>query len=499
MSSRSLADPRGLIRGLGTPAAVLRNGVIVAKNALLREVLGGPDGEQPIDDVLDPESSRSTLAWLAAARASGGPAGPHTAQLVSSAGRALSADLSYLPVEGTAGSALLLVRLTGPNDIRHGVLAELRGRFGEIINAVEDIVVVHAIDGQFLLANRAVQDFVGQPEEELLKLNIKDFIPESQHAAVRERAATRVAGVSDRMYTYDITVISPDGQERELEISSAPILVNGDPVAVLVIGRFRDAAQLRTRALERERDSAVAANHAKREFLAHMSHEVRTPINIIFGMTEMALDEELPSDARRYVGRVRDAASTLLSLVEDVLEFSRVEARKYAVRPRRFALRERLAATIDGLATVAWGRGLSIETSVASDVPDDVIGDPDRLHQVLVNLLTNALKFTPQGRVGVRVECASADVPGQHHVRFAVFDEGVGLTVEQRARIFDPFQQMHEEEDAAEGTGLGLAIVRELVTLLGGQIWVESEPGEGSTFYFDAVFQDPSSDPSAAR
>ncbi len=457
-------------------------------NASLREVLGVGSEEQSVDSLVAPDALQSTRAWLVAAEASGAPAGPHDSRLSTVDGRSLGVELSFVPVRGTDGCALLLARLHGPLDLRHGVLAELRGRFGEMIDAAEEIVVVHAIDGQFLLANRATQELIQKTEKELLQLNIKDFIPESQHAAVRERAATRVAGVSDRMYSYEISVIDAAEQERVLEISSAPILVDSDPVAVLVIGRFRDERRLRERALERERDAAIAANHAKREFLAHMSHEVRTPINIIFGMTEMTLDLELSAEARAYVGRAREAAGTLLSLVEDVLEFSRVEARKYAVRPREFALRERLASTIEGLSTVAWSRGLTIETEVAADVPDVVVGDPDRLHQVLVNLLTNALKFTPKGRVGVRIARASAEMPGQHHLRFAVFDTGLGLTVEQRAGIFDPFQQMHEEEEPGEGTGLGLAIVRELVTLLGGQIWVESEPGQGSTFYFDAVF-----------
>ncbi len=488
MRSRARADFRSLIRGLGSPAAVLRDGVIVAKNAALRELLGLADEEQSLPSLVAPHVLSSARAWLEAAVASGAPAGPHGSILVDVEGREIGTEISFLPVSGTGGCAVLLVSLTAPRDVPHGVLAELRDRFGEMIDAAEEILVIHAIDGGILLANRAAQLLTRRTEAELLQLNIKDFIPETQHAAVRERAATRVAGVSDRMYSYEVTVLDGDGAERELEISSAPIMVQSEPAAVLVIGRFRQEGQDRERALERERDTAVAANHAKREFLAHMSHEVRTPINIIFGMIEMTLDLDLPDEARRHLGRARDAAGTLLSLVQDVLEFSRVEARKYAVRPRAFVLRERLASTIDGLATMAWAQGLTIESDVAPDVPEVVVGDPDRLHQVLVNLLTNALKYTPQGRVAVRVEQASAEMADRHHLRFAVSDTGVGLTVDQRARIFDPFQQVHEGDARGEGTGLGLAIVRELVTLLGGQIWVESEPGEGSTFYFDAVF-----------
>lgn len=463
----------------------------MAKNAELRRVLEVGEADQPVSELVAPESRASVRAWLEAAAAAEAPAGPHAARLITAGGRELACELSHLPISGTDGAALLLARLHGPEEVRHGVLAELRARFGEILDAAGELVVVHAIDGQFLLANRAVEKLTGRTQDELRQLNIKDFIPASQHPAVRERAASRVAGVSDRMYSYDVTVIGADGVERTLDIHSAPILVESDPVAVLVVGRIRDEQAQRARLLERERDDAVAANHAKREFLAHLSHEVRTPINIIFGMTEMALDADISKEAEGYLFRARDAAGTLLSLVEDVLEFSRFEARKYAIRPRAFALRQRLDATIDGLSTMAWGRGLTIEREVAADVPETVVGDPDRLHQILANLLTNALKFTPKGRVGVRVECASDVMSGKHHVRFAVFDTGVGLTVEQRARIFDPFLQIQDEpRETEEGTGLGLAIVRELVTLLGGQIWVESEVGVGSTFYFDAVFDE---------
>jgi len=474
---------------MGSPAAVLHNGAIVAANAALRAVLGDRAEEQTLEELVVAESRASTRAWVAAAVASGGPAGPQHSRLVSATGLPLDVELSYLPVSGSGGRAVLLVRLQGPFDIQHGVLAEMRTRFGEIIDSAHELVLVHTIDGRFLLANRAVQKLTRKTEDELLSLNIKDFMPASQHAAVRERAATRVAGVSDRMYSYEVTAIDADGNERPLEISSAPLLSEGDPVAVLVIGRFRDERQRRELALERERDDAVAADHAKREFLAHMSHEVRTPINIIYGMTEMALDFDLPDGARHHVERAREAAGTLLSLVADVLEFSRVEARKYAVRPRVFEIRETLAATVEGLSTMAWGRGLTIETEVSPDVPDRLVGDPDRLHQVLVNLLTNALKFTPKGRVGVRVENASAQMSEGHHLRFAVFDTGIGLTVEQRATIFDPFQQLDRPGAPDEGTGLGLTIVRELVMLLGGQIWVESRLGKGTTFYFDAVFE----------
>jgi PAS domain S-box-containing protein len=373
----------------------------------------------------------------------------------------------------------------------HPIVAEIRSHYRELIDAMQEMVVVHAIDGTILIANHAAQEMVGRPEADLLRMNIKDFIPATEHGAVRERAATRTEHRSRRMYSYEVTIHSASGDEERLEVSSAPIFAEGEPIAVVVLARFKDA---RERRLEDQREAAVLANRAKSEFLAHMSHEIRTPINIIFGMTEMALDGDLPAETRECLDKARIAADTLLNLVNDVLEFSRLEARKYSLRPRAFGLPARIAATLETVATMARSRGLSLAMDVAPDVPEALVGDPDRLHQVLMNLLTNAIKFTRQGGVRVEVRCASTPTPPSVHLLFSVADSGVGIAIEHRAAIFDAFRQVASEGDPNEGTGLGLAIAREIVTRLGGQIWVESEPERGSTFYFTALFEE---DPAA--
>jgi PAS domain S-box-containing protein len=371
----------------------------------------------------------------------------------------------------------------------HAILDEIGAHYRELIDVLQDMVVLHAVDGSILLANRAAQEMVGRPEADLLRMNIKDFIPAEEHGAVRERAATRVAHVSRRMYSYEVTIRSASGAHERLEIHSAPIIAEGEPVAVIVIARFKDARH-RERSLERQKEAAVLANRAKSEFLAHMSHEIRTPINVVFGMTEMALDGELSSETRDHLERARIAAKTLLNLVDDVLEFSRVEARKYALRPRPFSLSARIATCLETVATMAQSRGLSLAMQVGPDVPDALVGDPDRLHQVLMNLLTNAIKFTPSGSVHVDVRRAATPAPPGLHLLFSVADTGIGIPIEHRATIFDPFKQLGTAGKAHDGTGLGLAIARELVALLGGQMWVESEPGRGSTFYFTALFEE---------
>jgi hypothetical protein len=487
MSSPSADNLAGLLRVLDAPAAVLRAGEVVATNDEFRRLLGANGALLRLEDLVATEAWSSTHAWLDAALVAREPAGPHGSRFVGSLGAGIEVELASLPVAGADGSSFLLVRPRDPAAVRRGVIGELREHFGELIDAAEELVVVHAIDGQILFANRATQAMVGRSEAALLECNVKDFIPMAQHAAVRERAATRVAGVSNRMYSYEVTIIDGASREQRLEISSGPILVRGDPIAILVIGRFRDDKPARERVLEHERNAALEANQEKRDFLAHLSHEVRTPINVIFGMTEMALDLELSDQAREYIDRARFAAGTLLGLVDDVLEFSRIEARKYTLRPRPFRIREQLLRTVDALAPMAEGHRLTLTHEVAPPIPETLVGDPDRLRQVLLNLLSNAIKCTPPGGVvGVRIDEASSRTPEGHHLRFSVSDTGVGIDVEQRAKIFEPFQQF--PEGAGTGTGLGLAIVRELVDLLGGQIWVESEPGRGSTFHFDAVF-----------
>jgi PAS domain S-box-containing protein len=370
------------------------------------------------------------------------------------------------------------------------LIDEVRKHCRELIDATHELIVIHALDGTILLANRAAQELVGRPESDLLRANIKDFIPEAEHGAVRERAATRVAHLSRRMYSYEVTILPRGGAPERLEVNSSPIMEDDTPIAVIVVARFKEGRGARERDLEREKEAAVAANRAKSEFLAHMSHEVRTPISIIYGMTEMALDTELPAEARAYLEKARVAADGLLNLIDDILEFSRAEARRYALRPRAFVLRDRVAMTVGTVATMAQSRGLTLDTDVAAEVPAALVGDPDRLHQVLMNLLTNAIKFTAQGSVRVGVKLAATPAPRGVHLLFSVADTGVGIAVDHRGAIFDPFKQVGHGGGPSEGTGLGLAIARELVSLLGGQIWVESEPGRGSTFYFTALFDE---------
>jgi two-component system sensor histidine kinase/response regulator len=248
-----------------------------------------------------------------------------------------------------------------------------------------------------------------------------------------------------------------------------------------------ELASARDKALEASR-KAVEASRAKSEFLANMSHELRTPMNGIIGMADLALGSDLTSEQCDYVTTVRASADTLLAILNDILDFSKIESRKLELESMPFSLREVVSDMLRPHAVSADQKGLELICDIAADVPAAIVGDPVRLKQILGNLVGNAIKFTDRGHVVVKIEeeLRRDDLTMLHVV---VRDTGIGIPADKHQAIFEPFRQADGSTTRRfGGTGLGLTISATLVRLMGGRIWVESEPGAGSAFHFTAGF-----------
>ncbi|MBV7538229.1 response regulator [Duganella sp. sic0402] len=385
------------------------------------------------------------------------------------------------------------------NDLMHERLAA-DARLQSLVEFAPNTIVVVGVEGRIETFNREGERCFGYERDEVLGQPLEILVPErlrQQHVGHRNRffadgLSAEPVRMGNGMATYGRR---RDGSEFPVEVNLSAVRTDQGTKVLAVISditerqRLQQEVETRALELERERDRAQAANRAKSDFVANMSHEIRTPMNAVLGMVYLLGNTQLTSQQRKYLNMVRVSGQSLLGILNDVLDFSKIEARKLELSPVDFALNE----VMDSLATMmtmnASDKELELAISVDGNIPNRLRGDSMRLQQILVNLASNAIKFTEQGEVVVSIHLTARD-SGSALLRFEVRDTGMGMTEPQMSQLFNAFSQGDQSITRRfGGTGLGLAITRRLIELMGGQIAVNSRPGQGSTFWFSLPFE----------
>jgi len=412
-------------------------------------------------------------------------------RLVPRGGAPRLAEIFLMALDDPAAlSRRCLVALT---DITERRQAEEHSLYlASIVEFSRDAIIGVDLTGHIMSWNVGAERIYGFTAPEMLGRHIRDLAPPGRTEETAKLTEAMLQG--RRISHFETKRLRKDGVPVDVSLNISPIrAASGSIVGLSTIARDVTSRKRLRRQLVAAKREAVAASQAKSEFLANMSHEIRNPINAILGLTRLVLsDASLPEKQAQRLSMVLESSESLLRIVGDVLDYSKIEAGKLELDNRPFDIRRLVASVVDEQCLAAEHKGLSLRQTVTLDVPGRLTGDAQRLRQILVNLVGNALKFTDRGRVLVMVETdpAGEEVPpGAIRLLFSVCDTGIGIAPEQLERIFGSFVQADSGlTKKYAGSGLGLAICRRLTRLMGGDVWAESEPGRGSTFRFTAVF-----------
>lgn len=369
------------------------------------------------------------------------------------------------------------------------VLRESEMRFQDIASNSGDWIWEIDAEGRYTYASPVVEKILGYRPDEVIGRYFYDFFHSDERGELGE-AAFEVFSPKKRFREFINQKVTKDGRAVILETNGIPV-VGKDGILRGYRGSDRDITERKRREeeLRHAKEQAEAASRAKSEFLANMSHEIRTPLNGVMGMTELLLETDLDKEQRDYVETVYSSADTLLAVMNDILDFSKIEAGKFDFEVLDFNIRATIEDVIELMAIKAQQKGLELASLIKSRVPAWLRGDPTRLRQVIINLVSNAIKFTHQGEVILSV---GLDKETDTHATlcFKVTDTGIGVSKRDRNKLFRSFSQVDASTTRKYGgTGLGLAISKQLVELMGGEMGMESEEGKGSTFWFTIVLE----------
>jgi PAS domain S-box-containing protein len=362
-------------------------------------------------------------------------------------------------------------------------LRDSEERYRSLIDCANDIIYRCDPRGYFTFVNPVAGRVMQRDPSELVGMHFTELIAPSAKEDVVRFYAEQVA--SKRQHSYlEFPAVCGTGDTVWIGQNVQLLMQNGEVTALQAVARDITERKHALAELAAARDAAVESARLKSQFVANMSHELRTPMNGILGLTELLLETSLTPEQRDHATTVRSCGETLLTLLNDILDLSKIEAGRLEIQPVPFDVRLLVQQTADLFEESARRKRLDLVYLVHHDVPENVFGDPGRLRQILTNLLGNAVKFTRHGEITLRVRLDEA-TPTGHMLRFDVTDSGVGVSPEVQAQLFQPFVQADGSVTRRYGgTGLGLVISRQLAEMMGGRMGMTSEPGKGSTFWF---------------